>query len=601
MLKYKPVRGLYPLKETEQPNLFKEFFPYVEPPRIYFDGKYIPIQPAKEFVITDTTFRDGQQARVPYTAEQIETIYKFLHKLSGPKGIIRQTEFFLYTKKDREALERCLALGYKYPEITGWIRAKKEDLKLVKEAGLKETGMLTSASDYHIFLKLKKTRKQAMEDYLAVVKEALSYGIKPRCHFEDVTRADIYGFVIPFAIELMKLREESGIDIKIRLCDTLGVGVPWAEAALPISVPKLIRALIEDAGVPGELLEWHGHNDFYKAVINATTAWLYGCSAVNTSLLGIGERTGNTPLEAMVFEYIALKGTADGMDTTIITEIVNYYKNVLHERIPERQPFVGEEFNSTKAGIHIDGIIKNEEIYNPFDSKRVLNRPIQIIITDKSGTAGIAYWINTHFGLEGENRIDKKHPGVAKIYKKILEEYEKGRITPISNEEMLALTRKYLPELFVSELDHLREFVTKLMISYIEELISHPDIKTLKPRKIRPLFKKFLEDHPYVQFIYLINTEGKPVCGLTNDIEYRKKFEKLLRNHTFENRDWFLVPLRKGKIFTSGFYTSRITSELCLTISAPVRNEYEEVIGVLGTDIRFEDIVKMENGSYEAR
>ncbi len=601
MLKYKPLRDFYSLKDTKEPVLFKDFFPYVEPPKVFFDGKYIPIQPAKEFVITDTTFRDGQQARAPYTPEQIETIYKFLHKLSGPKGIIRQTEFFLYTKKDREALERCLALGYRYPEITGWIRARKEDLKLVKEAGLKETGMLTSVSDYHIFLKLKKNRKQAMEDYLAVVKEALSYGIRPRCHFEDVTRADIYGFVIPFAIELMKLREESGIDIKIRLCDTLGVGVPWAEASLPVSVPKLVRALIDEAGVPEELLEWHGHNDFYKAVINATTAWLYGCSAVNTSLLGIGERTGNTPLEAMVFEYIALKGTSDGMDTTIITEIVNYYKNVLHERIPERQPFVGEEFNSTKAGIHIDGIIKNEEIYNPFDSKKILNRPIQIIITDKSGTAGIAYWINTHFGLEGEHRIDKKHPGVAKIYKKILEEYEKGRVTPISNEEMFALTRKYIPELFVSELDHLREFVTKLMINYIEELVSHPDIKTLKPRKIRPLFKKFLEDHPYVQFIYLINAEGKPVCGLTNDVEYRKKFENLLRNRSFENKDWFLNPLRTGEIFVSGFYTSRITSQLCLTISAPVRNEYEEIIGILGMDIRFEDIVKMENGSYEAR
>ncbi|MFN3922023.1 MAG: histone-lysine N-methyltransferase, partial [Caldimicrobium sp.] len=175
--------------------------------------------------------------------------------------------------------------------------------------------------DYHIYLKLGKTRKEALEDYLAVVKEALSYGIKPRCHFEDVTRADIYGFVIPFAIELMKLREESGIDIKIRLCDTLGVGVPFSEAVLPISVPKLIRALIEEAGVPEELLEWHGHNDYYRAVINATVAWLYGCSYVNCALLGIGERTGNTPLEAMVFEYIALKGTSDGMDTTIITEI----------------------------------------------------------------------------------------------------------------------------------------------------------------------------------------------------------------------------------------------------------------------------------------
>lgn len=599
MLKLKPRRDTYTLKDVETPNLFKEFFPYIEPPRIFFDGKYISPQPAKNFYITDTTFRDGQQARVPYTPDQIETLYKFLHKLSGPKGIIRKTEFFLYTAKDREALERCLALGYQYPEITGWIRANKNDLKLVKEAGLKETGILTSCSDYHIFLKLKKTRKQALEDYLAIVKEALSLGIRPRCHFEDITRADIYGFVIPFAIELMKLREESGIDVKIRLCDTLGLGVPYSEAALPVSVPKLIRALIEEAGVPEELLEWHGHNDFYKGVINATVAWLYGCTYVNTSLLGIGERTGNTPLEAMVFEYIALKGTADGMDVSVITDIVNYYKTELHERIPPRQPLVGEEFNATKAGIHIDGLIKNEEIYNSFDTLRVLKRPIQIIITDKSGTAGIAYWINMHFGLKGDKQIDKRHPGVAKIYKKIIEEYEKGRVTPISNEEMLTYTKKYLPELFVSELDHLRDYVIKLMSHYIEDLSQEKEMSTLKATKIRPVLKKFLEEHPYVQFIYIVDAEGKPVVGLTNDIEYLHKFEELLKTETFENREWFKVPMKTGKTYTSKFYTSRITGNLCITLSIPIRNKYEEIIGILGMDIKFEDVVKMENGSYE--
>ncbi|WP_038055981.1 triose-phosphate isomerase [Thermodesulfobacterium hydrogeniphilum] len=599
MLKYKPKKENYPLKDVDTPNLFKDFFPYSEPPKIFFDGKYIPPQPAEKFYITDTTFRDGQQARVPYTPEQIETLYKFLSKLSGPKGIIRKTEFFLYTAKDKEALERCLALGYKYPEITGWIRAKKEDLKLVKEAGLKETGILTSCSDYHIFLKLKKNRKQAMEDYLAIVKEALSLGIRPRCHFEDVTRADIYGFVIPFAIELMKLREESGIDIKIRLCDTLGVGVPYPEACLPISVPKLIRAFIEEAGVPEELLEWHGHNDFYRAVINASVAWLYGCTYVNTSLLGIGERTGNTPLEAMVFEYISLRGTSDGMDTTVITDITNYYKNILHEKIPTRQPFVGEEFNATKAGIHIDGIIKNEEIYNSFDTWKLLKRPIQIIITDKSGTAGIAYWINTHFGLEGDKRIDKRHPGVAKIYKKILEEYEKGRITPISNEEMLNYTKKYIPELFISELDHLRDFVINLMTKYIEDLAQDPDVRSLDPAKIRKVLKKFLEDHPYVQFIYVVDAEGKPIIGLTNDFQYAKKFAEFFGKETFEDREWFIRPMKTGKTYTSKFYTSKITSNLCITISTPIRDKYEEITGILGMDIKFEDVVKMENGSYE--
>ncbi len=595
MLKIKPRWGQFTLLEKENPELFKELFPYVEPPRVFFDGKYIPPQPPASIYITDTTFRDGQQARTPYTPEQIETLYKFLHRLSGPKGIIRKTEFFLYTSKDREALERCLSLGFQYPEITGWIRAKKEDLKLVKEAGLKETGMLTSCSDYHIYLKLGKTRKQALEDYLAVVKEALSYGIRPRCHFEDITRADIYGFVIPFAIELMKLREESKIDIKIRLCDTLGVAVPYPEAVLPISVPKLVRAFIDEAGVPEELLEWHGHNDYYKSVINATAAWLYGCSYVNTSLLGIGERTGNTPLEAMVFEYIALRGSSDGMDTTVITEIANYYKKMLHEKISPRQPFVGDDFNATRAGIHIDGLIKNEEIYNSFDSMKVLGRPIQIIITDKSGTAGVAYWINTHLHLSEDKRVDKRHPGVMKIYKKILELYEKGRITSISNEEMLALTKKYIPELFESELDHLRNYAINLMSKLIEDLVQERDVISLDVERLKHLFKTFLEDHPYIQFLYIVDNDGKPIFGQTMDLEYKKEFERLLATETFEDREWFIKPMKTGKTFVSKFYTSKVTGSLCITVSAPVRNSEDEIIALLGMDIRFEDLVKMES------
>lgn len=595
MLKIKPRWEQFTLLEKENPELYKELFPYVEPPRVFFDGKYIPPQPPANIYITDTTFRDGQQARTPYTPEQIETLYKFLHRLSGPKGIIRKTEFFLYTSKDREALERCLSLGFQYPEITGWIRANIEDLKLVKEAGLKETGMLTSCSDYHIYLKLGKTRKQALEGYLAVVKEALAYGIRPRCHFEDITRADIYGFVIPFAIELMKLREESKIDIKIRLCDTLGVAVPYPEAVLPISVPKLVRAFIDEAGVPEELLEWHGHNDYYKSVINATAAWLYGCSYVNTSLLGIGERTGNTPLEAMVFEYIALRGSSDGMDTTVITEIANYYKKILHEKIPPRQPFVGDDFNATRAGIHIDGLIKNEEIYNSFDSMKVLGRPIQIIITDKSGTAGVAYWINTHLHLSEDQKVDKKHPGVMKIYKKILELYERGRITSISNEEMLALTKKYIPELFESELDHLRNYAIKLMSKLIEDLVQERDVISLDVERLKQLFKTFLEDHPYVQFLYIVDNDGKPIFGLTMDLEYKKEFERLLATETFENREWFIKPMKTGKTFVSKFYTSKVTGSLCITVSAPIRDSEDEIIALLGMDIRFEDLVKMES------
>ena len=68
--------------------------------------------------------------RDSYTVDQIVEIYRLMSKLGGPYGIIRQTEFFVYSEKDREALRRCQELGLKFPEITTWIRANKEDFKL---------------------------------------------------------------------------------------------------------------------------------------------------------------------------------------------------------------------------------------------------------------------------------------------------------------------------------------------------------------------------------------------------------------------------------------------------------------------------------------
>ena len=202
------VKGTrFPLIDVEEPELFRNVFPYTDMVRVSFDHKIESIDPPDEIFITDTTFRDGQQSRPPFSVKQIEEIFNLLHRLSGPNGVIRQSEFFLYTEKDKEAVAKCLEKGYRYPEITGWIRASKDDLQLVKEFGLKETGMLTSISDYHIFYKFKKTRAEVFKGYLKVVEAALDAGIVPRCHFEDVTRADIYGFCVPFAQALMSLRK----------------------------------------------------------------------------------------------------------------------------------------------------------------------------------------------------------------------------------------------------------------------------------------------------------------------------------------------------------------------------------------------------------
>ncbi len=428
---------MYILDDVKKPNVFRNMFPYSEVPKIPFNDRTVPHNMPRNIWITDTTFRDGQQSRAPYTTEQIVKIYDYLHRLGGPKGMIRASEFFLYSKKDRDAVYKCMEKGYEFPEVTSWIRASKEDFKLVKEIGMKETGILVSCSDYHIFLKLKMTRKQAMEHYLSVVRDCLEEGISVRCHLEDITRADIYGYVVPFCLELMKLMKEYQIPVKVRACDTMGYGVNYPGAVIPRSVQGIIYALHTHAGVPHELLEWHGHNDFYKSVVNSTTAWLYGCSGVNTSLFGIGERTGNTPLEAMVFEYAQLKGELNGMDTTVITELAEYYEKEIGYHIPERTPFVGKNFNVTRAGIHADGLLKNEEIYNIFDTEKFLNRPVLCAVSNTSGLAGIAHWINTYFGLTQEQQLDKTSPIVTEVKKWVDQQYADGRVTVMTDRELV--------------------------------------------------------------------------------------------------------------------------------------------------------------------
>ena len=436
-------RYTYSLQDVPKPELYRDIFPYTEVPRITFNHRHVPMNMPEHLYITDTTFRDGQQSRTPYTVKQIVDIYKLLHKLGGKKGIIRQSEFFVYSNKDREALQKCQELGYKFPEITTWIRASKKDFELVKNLGVKETGVLMSCSDYHIFNKMGLTRSQAMEKYLGIVKDCMNFGLVPRCHLEDITRADIYGFVIPFVIELNKLSEASGIPVKIRVCDTLGLGLSFPGISLPRSIPGIIYSLNHYAGIPSERIEWHGHNDFYKSVANASTAWLYGASNVNCSLLGIGERTGNVPLEAMVFEYAAFKGSFDGMKPQVITEIADYISRETNYKIPPMTPFIGENFNTTKAGIHADGLIKDEEIYNIFDTKKLLNKPPLVTISNTSGDSVIAYWLNNYYNIPESKKISKNSELVLFIKEWVDREFENGRVTFISADEVEALVAEF--------------------------------------------------------------------------------------------------------------------------------------------------------------
>jgi isopropylmalate/homocitrate/citramalate synthase len=246
----------------------------------------------------------------------------------------------------------------------------------------------------------------------------------------------------------MERGRQANVPVKIRLCDTMGVGVPWPAAALPRGLPKLVRAFVDEAGVPPQQLEFHGHNDLFKGHANSVTAWLYGCSAINATLLSTGERTGNAPLEAAVVEYLGLVDRQVPVDTRVLTEIATYMRDVCGVPVPASYPLLGSEFNVTRAGIHADGLLKDEEIYNVFDTERLLGRPVGVAVNDKSGAAGVAFWVNQRLGRKGGDRLDKHHPAIQAIHDAIMAQYDAGRASSMTQDEMLALAKQNLPEQF---------------------------------------------------------------------------------------------------------------------------------------------------------
>ena len=563
------ILDTFTLQDVKQPQLYRDLYPYTQICRTTFDDVVLAPHPAGEMHITDTTFRDGQQARPPYTVAQIKKMFEFLYRLGGRTGLISASEFFLYSEKDRRSIEVCRSLGYQFPKVTAWIRANKQDLALARDMEFDEVGMLTSVSDYHIFLKLGKTRQQAMDMYVDMARQALEWGIVPRCHFEDITRADIYGFCLPLAQQLMELSRQANMPVKIRLCDTMGYGVPYPGAALPRSVQRLVHAFTDEAGVPGEQLEWHGHNDFHKVLVNGVTAWLYGCGSVNGTLFGFGERTGNTPIEALAIEYISITGDDAAADTRVISEIAEFFEKELHYNI------------------------QNEEIYNIFDTTLLLGKPVPIVITDKSGRAGVAYWINHNLHLNGTGKeVTKKHPSVGKIYNDIMKAYENGRTTHFSYEEMQNLVHRYMPEFQITEYDRMKQLAGELSAYVLIRLSHERDLLDFGARATE-LLENFARQHTFIQLISLTDSKGLLKCmALTADKTYRPLYSSLHEDFDFSDREWFQVPMQTGDLHIMDVYTSRFTGKLIITVSCAVTDEEDQILGVLSCDMQVEQILK---------
>ncbi len=387
--------------------------------------------------ITDTTLRDGAQdpsfALFPHDAKL--KYFDLLHQLDNKTGRIENVEVFIYQKRDRWVLEKLLERGFEFPKVTTWTRATPKDIRLLVKIGqgrIEETGMLASSSDHHIFDKLKhRSKESAIEKYLAPIMTAVEHGIRPRVHLEDVTKADITGWVVPF---IQRVLQETRGKACFRLCDTMGWGVPDPYADLPTGIPKLVATIQAETGAE---LEFHGHNDFGLATANSLAAWTYGCNRVNVAYGGLGERTGNTPLEQMVAGLVRVEGNP-GLNLRILSELASLINGEVC-RLPAKVPIVGSHIFTTQAGLHQSGVAAQAEapgglIYLPYSATTVgrgeenLHR-----VGGVSGMDGLVAMLNKELASRGEEpRYTTVSRTVLALYEKVHAAYD-GRYDEVAN------------------------------------------------------------------------------------------------------------------------------------------------------------------------
>lgn len=423
------------MPDPTAPELFEHAFPRDGFPA--YDWTQRPATLPAAVWTTETTHRDGQQGGLPLTVAAGIRIYELMCAFTGTSGALRQAEFFVYRDADRQMLEAALERHRDGAPVepTTWIRASAKDAALVAGIGVRETGMLASASDYHTFHKFTPAgRRSAATAYLDAVRAVLAAGLRPRLHLEDATRAP-RDFILPFvdAVHEVAAGYPDIAPPKFRICDTMGLGLPSDNVAWPRSVPRLVRALRE-AGVAAENLEFHPHNDTQLVVANCLAALEAGCSAINGTLLGKGERTGNAPLEAVLLHAAGMGCLLSLPDFTVLNELVLLYEE-LGAPLPPTYPLYGRDAHRTRAGIHADGLNKFWWMYAPFDVPRLLGRPLELSYTRDSGIAGLVFLVRQHTGHEPA----KDDPRLVALHAELLRQFDAGRQTAVEWEELRTL------------------------------------------------------------------------------------------------------------------------------------------------------------------
>lgn len=425
----------------QDPNLLRHVFPSLRVPRTSFSEDALQVQVPGRASCVDSTLGLGRLALGRVAPEVAVQIHELLNQLSRKSGLLGQMELALQCEADREVLA---AVGEHHAgsdsqvEPVAVIPPLPAAARLLEDCDVKEVGVGLAISDFSMCMAGFGTRDEELELVLRTFDACLEAGVMPRLDLLDVTRSDIAAVALP-TIErcLEHLSARSAGSLRVRLCDTLGVGLPWTEAPGPRSIPRLIHIVRYSLGLEPAQLEFSGANDLGLVLANSIAGMIHGCGRIATTIGGVAERAGTAATELCLVHLSGLFGSA--CDLTAVPAL-HELLGPLGFRPDARYPLWGEQALTTGSVHTCAPADAGRELMAPFDAATQLQREPRLELTLASGPRAVLCLIKQHCGAD-ELRLDDD--AVAAIYAWACEQGSEE----LSWEQIEPAVREHLPQL----------------------------------------------------------------------------------------------------------------------------------------------------------
>ncbi|MFN7105971.1 MAG: homocitrate synthase, partial [Pyrobaculum sp.] len=365
--------------------------------------------------ILDSTLREGEQTPgVIFSEEWRVRIAKMLSDIGV--GMVEVGDPNV-APDIRHAVKKVVALkkdGEIRCEVVAHSRAVRKDLEDAASLEPDRVAVFYGVSDIHLRYKHKKTREDALQIVAEMVSLARSHGVAVRFTAEDGSRADL-----SYLIQVVKVAHEAGAD-RVSIADTVGIFTP--------DRAREVFSIVKKA-VPTVGLDIHAHNDFGMAVANSLAAVEGGADVVHTTVNGLGERAGITPLQVFAAAYYYHHGV-ELVDLKKLPEVTALVETASGVTTMPNFPIVGENVFTHKAGVHQAGVIANPETYEPIPPN-VVGRERDFSLDKYSGRKAIQYRLERMGVTVSQEVVDR-----------VVEEVKSLNVRRLRDDDLLEILEK---------------------------------------------------------------------------------------------------------------------------------------------------------------